>query len=325
MKSPKVSIIILNWNNYWDTIECIRSLEKATYPNLDILIVDNSSDNDSEVILRKEFPSYVFKQTGINLGFAGGNNIGIRQALKKGADYILLLNSDTVVKENFLEPLINAGEHVPDVGILGGKTYNYYDKKRLCSAGANLNWLKGTAAFHRGEGKLDKGSYNKKRYVNFIPGYFMLIKAAVFEKCGFLDERYFLGVEEIDFCLRIGKAGFILLYVPDAEVWHKVTASHKKYAPKFIYNGYRNKLIFMKKYLPAVVWPIWFALFRAYVLFVAPFRLKTVSNKIGEELSLDSFKKASKLAFKERHKEGVTLQDLQNVEMICSNGVTVEA
>lgn len=310
MSLPNVFIIILNWNNYADTIECIRSVRKSSYKNLHMIIADNHSDNDSEAILRMEFPELMIIQTGANLGFSGGNNVAIKHALKQGADYVLLLNNDTVVKSDFLEYLVEAGEKDETVGVLGGKTYNFYDTKRLCSAGADINWLKGTAAFHRGEGKIDEGKFDELCYVTFVPGYFMLIKSRVIDQIGYLDERYFLGVEEIDFCVRVKKAGFNLLYVPKGVIWHKVTASHKKYEPMFIYNGYRNKLMFMKTYLNYPTWLLWFSLFKVYAFLLAPFRLKAVSNSVGETLDYREFRKVCKKAFQDRYKEKVTLEDL---------------
>lgn len=311
--NPKVFAVILNWNNYTDTIECINSLKNVTYKNFHIIIVDNFSDNDSEAVLRKEYQEYKIIQTGENLGFAGGNNIAIDYCLTQKADYVLLLNNDTTVKPDFLSYIVDAGENDATVGIIGGKTYNYYDKTRLCSAGANINWLKGTAAFHRGEGKIDTGEFDERSYISFVPGYFMLVKRTVFEMTGKLDDTYFLGVEEIDFCVKAKRNGFNLLYIPESIIWHKVTASHKKYLPMFIYNGYRNKLIFMKRHLPYPAWILWFLLFKTYVSTIAPFRLKKVSKKVGENIKYDDFMKASKLAFKDRGKGKVTLADINQL------------
>ena len=159
MEWPRVYIILLNYNGYKDTIECIESLHKVSYSNFSIVVVDNDSQDNSENILRKQYPQHTIIQSGSNLGFAGGINIGIQHALCQGADYILLLNNDTIVEPNFLEPLIIEAEKTDGVGIVGGKINYYYSKNKIWSAGGYISELKG-CGYHYGKDEVDVGQYD---------------------------------------------------------------------------------------------------------------------------------------------------------------------
>jgi len=215
MKNPKVFIIILHFGNPKNTEECLKSLENLEYDNFDVMAIDNTKDNR---------------------GFAGGNNAGIKQALEKGADYILLLNNDTVIEPGFLKTLIEAGEGDKKVGILGPVIYEYKTDK-IHFNGGKVNWL-----------------YTESRHIagvtDYITGACMLVKREVIEKIGLMDEDYFLYCEDVDWCLKARRAGYKCIVVPEAKIWHKVSSSAKAESFSYIYYHTRNGLLLAKKNAP---------------------------------------------------------------------------
>lgn len=244
---PKVSIVILNWNNYEDTIECIESLEEISYRNFEIIIVDNGSTNDSEKILRKKFGSYEFIQTGKNLGFTGGNNVGIRTAINNGADYVLLLNNDTVVEKDFLEPLVGACVENAEIGMVAPKILYYDEPNKIWAAGGSIIWWRGSG-FQTAENKLDSRKYREDQYVSFITGCAMLIKEKTIRKVGLLDEDYFAYSEDVDYCTRVIKAHLKIKYVGRSIIYHKVRSRNNgRVSSTRAYYNLRNRMLFMKK------------------------------------------------------------------------------
>lgn len=236
---PKVAIIILNWNGFNDTVECLNSLKKITYPNYQIIVVDNGSDNNEYEKIKNKFGDDVkLIKNNQNLGFTGGNNTAIEQILKENnSDYILLLNNDTVVKENFLNELINYAAINKSVGIFGPKIF-YWQKNIIQSMGGIIN-------FYLGKVKNLK-HYDKSQVIDYVPGCALLIKTAVIKKIGLLEEKYFAYWEEVDWCVRAKKAGYGVKVVPSAIIWHKEYASGTgDFAD---YQITRNKIWFMKKH-----------------------------------------------------------------------------
>lgn len=251
MENPKVSIVIVNWNGWEDTIECLESIYKIDYPDYDIILVDNHSYDDSVKRIKEHFEGKVFIviENEENYGFAEGNNIGIRYALKySNPKYILLLNNDTVVDEDFLKELVNEGEKNEHVGILGPKIY-YYDKpKAIWSAGCKISW-KFARGIQIGTYEVDKGQYDDQKEVEYVSGSAFLIKTDVVDEIGLMDKNYFLYFEESDWTLRANQAGYKSLYVPNAKVWHKVSQSGGGISkPIGLYYITRNRWIFMKKW-----------------------------------------------------------------------------
>lgn len=247
---PKVAIIVLNWNGWKDTVECIESLKKITYPNNKIILVDNGSTDGSEQILRERFPEIKLIQTGENLGFAEGNNIGIRYALNKGADYILLLNNDTVVDRDFVTELVRAAESDKSIGILSSKMYFYDKPDTLWYAGAIFN-LKTGRSRHIGYNEKDKGQYDKVRETDRACGCSMMVSREVCETVGLMNPEYFCYGEDVEWSLRIKKAGYRVVFVPSSRLWHKISISTGGTGKgNNIYYSIRNQLRLVKTYLP---------------------------------------------------------------------------
>jgi GT2 family glycosyltransferase len=253
--TPFTYIIILNWNGWQDTIECVESCLKLTYPNFRILIVDNGSTDGSESILRERFPSIDLIQSGKNLGFAGGNNAGIRHVLEQGADYIWLLNNDTIVDPSALNELVRVAQSDAEIGIVGSKIYYYDSPNIIWFAGGWLRNWSGTGG-NIGQLKEDDEQYNAVTEVDFITGCSLLIKREVVAKIGLMDEHFFLIFEEVDWNQRVKEQGYKILYVPSSKVWHKVSASIGLDSPAVYYYLSRNSLLFTRKhkalYLPTV-------------------------------------------------------------------------
>lgn len=221
---PLVYIIILTWNGKQDTLECLESLRKINYQNYKILIVDNASTDGTEKIVKSKFPNIDYIYNPENLRYAGGNNIGIDYAIKQNADYILLLNNDTIVEPNFLEHLIITAESEPSIGIVGPKIF-YYDRPDLIwYAGGRIEWWKGWI-YHEGIRKNDMEYFNYKKETDFVTGCCLLIKKEVIKKIGKLDKTYFIYGEDVDFCIRAKKANFKVIFEPQAKIWHKISVS----------------------------------------------------------------------------------------------------
>lgn len=283
--TSNVVIIILNWNGWQDTIECLESVYQIEYPNFNVILVDNNSQDhsldkirdystrklkvESEFIenktkkkplkleeyaedenpLEMNSPDLILIKNKENYGFPGGNNVGIRFALQNlDPDYILLLNNDTVVDRNFLKGLVHFGEFNKDVGILGPKIYYYDDPKVIWSAGCKISW-KLARGIQIGSGERDQGQYDTESEVEYVSGSAFLIKTEVIREIGLMDDAYFLYFEESDWTLRANKANYKSLYVPESKVWHKVSKSGGGISkPDGLYYITRNRWIFMKKW-----------------------------------------------------------------------------
>jgi len=252
MKRPLVYIIIVNWNRWQDTLDCIASCQKLVYDNAHMIVIDNGSSDDSEKILRSRLPDIEVIQSGSNLGFAGGNNIGIRLALKRGAQYIWLLNNDTVVDSSALGALVEPAEQDSDVGIVGSKIFYFSTPRRLWFAGGF--WKFGRVQIMiRGEGEEDNALYNSIVPVDFVTGCSLLIRSETIRDIGLLEEKYFLYWEDIDWNARAVKKGWKILYTPHSTLWHKVSSSFHPMTDEQAYYYLRSKLLFYERHAPLML------------------------------------------------------------------------
>jgi len=252
---PKVFIILLNWNNWPDTLDCLRQLKNNDYPNYKVVIVDNDSAEKSEI----QNPDVKIIYNNKNLGFTGGNNVGVKYALKHGADYVLLLNSDVYLDSVFLTKLIEVGQSNKKIGFLGPKIYFADNRKKLWCAGGRVNWLfnKGTM---RGCGEIDKGQYDNPavQKTEYVTGCCLLAKREVLEKIGLMREDYFLYYEDTDWSLRASQAGYICAFVPSAKIWHIGSKTTGLESPPYIYYMVRNGLILSHYFAPWYIKPFVF-------------------------------------------------------------------
>jgi GT2 family glycosyltransferase len=251
LSSPSIAIILLNWNGWQDTIECVESCRTLSYPNYRILLVDNGSTDDSEAILRERFPDIEFIQTGANLGFAGGNNVGIRHALAQGADYVWLLNNDTVVDTGALSALVQMAEGDNQVGMVGSKIVYHGNPHMIWYAGAVLDSERPYRPHHRGLNEDDRGQYDETCPTGYITGCSLLARREMMAAVGLLDEDLFLYFEDVDWSARARAAGWKLMYCPESLVYHKVSLSVGGAAsPTLLYYTARNRLYFVKRNFP---------------------------------------------------------------------------
>lgn len=235
----KIAILILNYNGNQDTVECLKSIKQLTSENihLEVIVIDNNSKLDCEHEVKKTLQGVHYIKNKKNLGYAGGNNIGVKYALALAVDYLLLLNNDTIVDKNFLKYLLSVGESGEKIGIIVPKIYfargyeyhkdRYSDKEKgkvFWYAGGIMDW-RNIIGYHRGVDEVDKGQYDKVEEVELASGNCMLIKQSVFSDVGFLDERYFLYYEDCDFSMRVKKKSYTIMYQPKAIIWHKNAAS----------------------------------------------------------------------------------------------------
>lgn len=269
----RVGIVIVNYNGKTDTLDCLESLTKLSTIDyrLRTTVVDNGSMDGSIEAINEAFPKVELLKSGRNLGFTGGNNLGIKAALKGGADYVLLLNNDTLVAPDFLKHLLAVVKNNPQIGIVAPKIYfaagyefhkNRYKKAQLGKviwyAGGLIDW-RNMYGSHRGVDQVDTGQFDELTETDFATGCCMLIRAEVFSKIGFLDDRLFLYLEDLDFSLRAKRVGYRIIYVPQARIWHKNAAGSGVGSPLHDYYLARNRQLIGRRYAP---WRTKFALLR---------------------------------------------------------------
>lgn len=252
MQYPKAAVVILQYNNSAYSIECLKSATKSGYPALDIFLVDNGSEKRQFDIINQYLDRLNDKRvklvkSGENLGFSGGNNLGIKKALSYGADYVLILNNDATISPELVEKLVMFARARENAGIVGSAI----NEGEGLVYGGKIVWLKSEL------------SHSKERLSDnlYVPGACMLVSREVFKNIGFFDERFFLYFEDADFCMRARKNNFKLAIVDDIAVNHRVSASTSRLgAAALLRYHYRNAHLFNAKNGPIFVkifLPIW--------------------------------------------------------------------
>ena len=322
--NPKVTIILLNYNGWKDAIECLESVYKITYPNWEVVLVDNGSVDGSvskikewaagKISVESKFFDYDAERKPIeyieelfydeeearvkvskkekewdmllphqklsilriekNRGFTGGNNIGIEYILReKKAEYILLLSNDTVVDPKFLGELVKVAEGDEKIGVVGAVNY-YYDKpEKVWFAGGKINFWNGKV-YNIGVNEMDKGQYGMIEEADYVAGSCFLIKKEVIEKLGMLEHEYFVYWDDAEFCTRVKKAGYKVVYVSRAKIWHKISAVYSGiWNPIKTYYDTRNVFLFMKKHATA-------GQYLSFLLYFFGFRFWFISGMI---------------------------------------------
>jgi GT2 family glycosyltransferase len=244
--------IVLSWNGREDTLRCLESLTRAEYPELAIVCVDNGSRDGSQQAVRERFPKVVLIEAGANLGYSGGNNLGIRHALEHGARWVALVNNDATVAADFIEGFQAAVRERPRAGILAGKVLFADRPQTIWFAGQRVSELLGYSGRPRGYGRQD-GS----RYMQVVPtgravGALMAISREAIESVGMLDDDLFAYVEDVDWALRVRDAGYEIVFAPAARAWHGVSASTggARASTHTLYYGVRNTLTVLERRRP---------------------------------------------------------------------------
>lgn len=255
--SIKISIIIINYNGVADTRECLRSLADITYRPYDVVVVDNGSRDPNEAReLQKSFPDITVIRSEENKGFAGGNNSGIKVAEERGSDYVLLLNNDTIVDPKFLDEMVTSAEADKQIGIVGAKIYYHAEPEVIWYDGGSFSWSRGVKHVRIGMRDANQNDTTSRR-TDFITGCTMLVRMSALKKIGLLEESFFMYHEDVDWCLRARREGFLLMVAPGAHVWHKVARSAITMGePTIHYYDARNTLLLARRNasLPVRVW-----------------------------------------------------------------------
>lgn len=300
MHQPSVVTIIINWKLKEETRRCLEAIQHLNYPSR-VIVIDNGSTDGSAEYLADLFPGLEMIALPVNIGFGAACNYAIRYLLsEENTEYFFLLNNDTLIDPPALNHLINATQDYPNVGILSPKIYYADSPHKLWYAGARRR--RGVlAAANTGRGKIDHSQYEQIRKVDYVFGAAMLIHRSVFERIGLFDERFFLYLEDLDFCLRAQRAGFDLLYVPKAHIYHKVSASTEHYHSLRKYHHVRSSILFLQKNAsPLLIVPVlafWFGvmmkmlfldLFQGNLNIIRPYWLGLVNGIRDARLIQDS-------------------------------------
>lgn len=244
MPQPRVAVVILNTNKREDTLACLDSLAESTWTRLDVLVLDNASSDGSAEAIRARHPQVHVVSLRDNRGYAGNNNVGIALARSREADWIFVLNEDTVLDPRCIERLMAYATARPDVGVLGPLVLHFDEPDVIQSAGGwfDAAWQAG----HLGQNEDDRGQFAEPREVDWISGCGILVRREVVEQVGMLDERFFYYWEETEWCLRARRGGWRIALVPDARMWHKGVTRDYRPGPNISYYNTRNRLLMMR-------------------------------------------------------------------------------
>jgi hypothetical protein len=247
--SPRVAVIVLNWNGTDDTLECLESLSRVRYAGVELIVVDNGSQPSPRDILCRSHPHITYLQNAQNLGYAGGNNVGIRYALAAGHDYAFVLNNDTRVEPDFLERAVAVAESDPSIGVVGIKIIACEDHRRVWVAYGQVTYRQSLVRLI-GYYKLDRGAFDQQKDVEWVPGTAMLFSRRALETVGLFDEEFFAYHEDVDWCTAARKRGFRVVFAPQARIYHKGHRSSggKGYVTPRQYLAGRNMVLYVRKH-----------------------------------------------------------------------------
>ena len=244
MGLPLVSIITINYNESSVTMDLLESVRALSYTNLEILVVDNASPKDNPDVIKEKYPEVTLIKSEENLGFAGGNNLGVKAA--KG-DYLLFINNDTIVPENFIQPLVDTLERDPSIGMVSPKIKFHWDASLIQYAGYTPmnHWTIRNSSI--GYHQKDDGAYDQPGETESIHGAAMMVPKQVVDQVGMMTEIYFLYYEEHDWAAMIKRAGYKVYYQPQAYILHKESLSTGKFSPLKTYYIARNRIVFARR------------------------------------------------------------------------------
>ena len=249
--TPAWWIIVLSWEGRDDTLACLRSVE-ALQDDVAIVCVDNGSHDGSAEAVRAEHPAVTLIENDRNLGFAGGNNVGIAHALEQGAEWVVILNNDAVVRPDAIGAFRAAAARHPEAGMLAGKIFFSTPPDRIWFAGQRCWPALGWSGRPRGYRKRDAPRFCTERRTGRAAGAFVAVSRSLLEAVGPLEEELFAYVEDVDWSLRARRAGFDVVFVPDAIAWHHVSASTggERGSAHVLYYGVRNTIVVSERHRP---------------------------------------------------------------------------
>jgi GT2 family glycosyltransferase len=244
--------IVLSWNGREDTLRCLESLTRVAHERLRVICVDNGSSDGSAEAVRKRFPQVELIEAGANLGYSGGNNLGIRSALEQGASWVVLVNNDATVAPDVIAGFEDAARQRPRAGILAGKVYFAERPGTIWFAGQRVRELLGYSGRPRGYGRSDGARYERVVATGRAVGALMAISREAIEAVGLLDEQLFAYVEDVDWALRVRDAGFEVVLAPGARAWHGVSSSTggEQASTHTLYYGARNTVVVLERRRP---------------------------------------------------------------------------
>jgi GT2 family glycosyltransferase len=249
---PAWQMVVLSWNRRDDTMNCLDSLVRIQRSDVGIICVDNGSTDGSAQAVRERFPNVALIEAGENLGYAGGNNLGLRHALRRGARWIVLVNNDATVAEDVIEGFEYALGERSRAGLLAGKVYFADRPSTISFAGQRVSTLLGYSGRPRGYGRQDRPRYWQVTKTDRAIGALMAISREAIEAVGMLDEDLFAYVEDVDLALRVRSAGFEIVFAPGARAWHWGAASTGGAAASThtLYYGVRNTVTVLERHRP---------------------------------------------------------------------------
>ena len=269
-------VVIPTYNRAADLLGCLKSLIKAKIPKEQIIVVDNHSQDATVENIKEYHPEIHLITLNDNLGASAASNIGFEYALSQKAKYVLRLDSDTIVDQNFCLPLLTRAEENPLVGVLSPKIYYFDPPDEIWFAGADRHrWHFGTIHGHRHE--KDAPHNNQIREVDYVWGAAMLIKSEVLRKTGGFDTNFFVYYEEADFCLRVQELDYKLLYVPDSHIWHKVGSSANNQWTAFHWN--RSKMLLYRKHAKHIFHLLFLFFYALFYAIVSPLLMGKSGNR----------------------------------------------
>jgi GT2 family glycosyltransferase len=243
-RRPLVGIIVSSRKNPDDTIATVASLRRMTYDRYRVMVVDNGSGDDSVERIRAAYPNLAIVKNANNLGFAAGNNVGIERLLDAGCDYVLLLNDDAEVAEDTLERLVAVAESDPHIGFVG-PTICYFDQPRTIWSAGGMVSPNGQPS-HLDDLTEIGAPGQPPRDVDYVTGCAILARRELLDRIGPMDGRFFLYFEETEWCARARQAGYRVVHVPDAVMWHKLTPTARVFSRNYLYLMTRNRLLFLR-------------------------------------------------------------------------------
>jgi GT2 family glycosyltransferase len=247
--TPKVFLLVLTYNGKDLVLDCLETVMKSDYPNLHVVVIDNGGSDGTPVAVDEAWGDRVHVlRLFPNIKFSRANNAGIEYALEHGADYVMLLNDDTLIAEDMISEVVAAAEADPGVGMAGPKIYYHKPEDQIWFAGGRIHLSRGTTE-HIGIRERDEGQYDTAAEMDYITGCALLVRRDVIEQIGVLDPMYKAYYEDTDWSMRASRAGWKLLYVPSGRVWHRISAATGGQLTAYkIWHKLRSGFIFLSRY-----------------------------------------------------------------------------